>query len=277
MARSDVSNHWPDDWPQHWQDLLAGSVLDDLSDAERAELAQLLAAHPDLQSAQAAYAETWAQLPLALPPQTPPDRLEHAILGQLHPPQTTSLAIAAPKRATHKWLWLLMMAGAIVASLLLGWENGRLRQALRDRQQALENANATLEQLQQEQRQNEAVLTTLSRSDARIYALQGRGNLADASGHLVVLADQAEAVLFARNVPPLPADHVYRLWGLLPSTQDLIYCGQFQSRRGQPSRWHLPRDICQEALQQVIITLDPAQASTATGGDVVMISPSAPE
>jgi uncharacterized protein YoxC len=107
-------------------------------------------------------------------------------------------------------------------------DNLRLRQALTTQtqfltavQQDLTQANDTLQDLQQQQDRAETVLNSLRDSQKAVYALEGTGELATAAGSVVTLANESKAILVAHNLPPLPADQVYRFWADIDTAETL--------------------------------------------------------
>ena len=162
---------------------------------------------------------------------------------------------------------------------MLGLDNLRLRQALTTQiqalaaaQQELTLANDTIQDLQQQQDQAETVLTSLRNPQKSVYALEGTGELATAAGSVVTLANENKAILVAHNLPPLPADQVYRFWADIDTAETLMYCGEFTPQADEPIQWSLPTAACTGPAVQVLITIDPVTASTESGGELVMHS-----
>ena len=274
------------DFPEKWHDLFAGYALGNLTPAEQAELAQLLQATPNLQQTLREYEAALAQLPQALDPQVPGSDLEERILQAVQPSPaspTPAPELAAVPLFSRPYWWAL--GGAITAGiwLLLGVDNLRLRQAVTTQTQALKSAqqdltlaNDTIQDLQQQQDQAETVLTSLRNSQKAVYALEGTGDLATAAGSVVTLAGESKAILVAHNLPPLPADQVYRFWADVETAEALMYCGEFTPQDNEPIQWSLPSVACTAPAAQVLITIDPVTASTESGGELVMHSLPAP-
>lgn len=268
--------------PDNWHDLIAGYTLGNLTPTEQAQLDALLKRHPELQAELQSYAAALAQLPQTLELQAPPAELEEQILQKLHGPVTTEQLPAVALPLGHRrWPSWWGVGAAIAAGLLvvLVGDNYRLRRSLLQNQQVLEDANQTIqtlqeaqEQLQQEQLQNEAVLASLRTAQKSVYSLQGTGELANASGSVVTLAEAKTAILVPHNMPELPPEQVYRLWAAVDTTDSLVYCGQFKTRQDQAIQWLLPQDVCSDPVEQVFITVDPVTASTDSGGELVMES-----
>lgn len=271
------------DLPDNWHTLIAGYVLGNLTPAEQAQFEQLLQAHPELQQEIQAYEATLAQLPQALPAQTPAPDLEDRIVQQLPPAAAhhhrLSLASLSPRRDRRRWLrswplsWQLGSAIAAGCLLLLGIDNYQLRRSLSASQQQLTAMAQQIQQLQETQQRTEAVLASLRSAEKAVYSLQGRGTLADASGSVVTLAAENKAILIPHNLPMLPPEQVYRFWAATAASDDLIYCGQFNTQADNTVEWSLPENGCSVQATQVLITVDPVTASTDSGGELVMQSP----
>ncbi|MEO1095306.1 MAG: anti-sigma factor [Cyanobacteria bacterium J06638_28] len=268
--------------PDNWHDLIAGYTLGNLTPAEQSQLEALLQQHPELQGELQSYAAALAQLPQTLELQTPSAELEQQILQKLHMPATIghpgNITSLEPHRRWRSW-WGVGAAIAAGVLIVLVGDNYRLRQSLQQNQQALADVNQTIqtlqeerEQLQQEQIQSEAVLASLRTAQKSVYSLEGTGELADASGSVVTLAEAGTAILVPHNLPELPPEQVYRLWAAVDKTDSLVYCGQFNTHQDQAIQWPLPEDVCSDPVNQVFITVDPVTASTDSGGKLVMKS-----
>ncbi len=270
MTRSEI--------PDQWHDLITGYVLGNLTPAEQAQLQLLLQKHPELQEEVLAYEMTLAQIPQALPVQIPPPELENRILQNLHAQRTIDLQPASrrPLAPDRRYWWGLGTAIAAGLVLAMGWDNYQLRRSLNASRQDLTLANQVIQQLQQNQQQTEAVLTSLRIPNKAVYSLQGIGDLASASGSVVTLMEENRAILIPHNLPTLPPEQIYRFWAAIEtetSESSIVYCGQFNTNDNDTVQWALPEPDCGTHARQVLITVDPVTASTESGGELVMQSP----
>ena len=261
--------------PDKWQDLIAGCVLGNLTPAEQSQLEQLIQQNPEVKQEIQAYEITLAQMPQALPAQPLPPDLENKILQNLHTSQIVDFRPPAPQagaRGRYWWGWGTAIAAGLV--LALGWDNYQLRQSLTVSQQDLTLANQVIQQLQQNQQQTEAVLTSLRIPNKAVYSLQGTGELASASGSVVTLMEENRAILIPHNLPTLPPEQVYRFWAAVKTetSEAIVYCGQFNTNENDTVQWALPEHDCGTPARQVLITVDPITASTDSGGELVMQS-----
>ena len=275
MNRADV--------PDRWEDLLAGYALDNLNDAEQAELARLLRDHPELRAELEAYEQTLDQLPLTLPQQMPSKQLETRLfqMVQASSPSPPAIALSSaqhlqlpPQRSSPQRRWAVLAGGAIaaIALIVLGMDNWRLRQSLAARQAELLEVETRILQLQETLDQSETVLATLREPNSQIFNLAGTGDLSESTGSLITVPGHSEVALVAKNLPTLPADQVYRLWVIDDRHSDPVYCGQFNANATGAIRWTVPASVCVDAPTQVLITIDLIQTPPIRGGELVMQS-----
>ena len=261
------------DFPDKWHDLFSGYVLGNLTPDEQAELTQLLQTQPELRDELRAYEATFDRLPQALEQPLPPSNLEAKILQRVHTPTATSRFERHSSTPYNRRRYLWGVSGAIAAGLLLivGWDNYRLRRSLTANVQKLNAAQDVIQRLQREQQEIATVLASLQNPDA-VYALQGTGEFANTLGSIVTVASENKAILLARDLPSLPEDQVYRFWAATATGDGLMYCGQFTVDEVALVEWSLPDAACGLQTSQAAVTIDPITASTASGGELVMLS-----
>lgn len=191
------------------QELLAGYVLGDLSPPEAEILAQLLQAHPELQGEIDRLQESLGLIPHDLPQHDPPADLEAKVLTAIEQAHPTPRSLPRPTawiRLKRRPL-LELVSGTLAAGLIaaLGSENLRLRQ------------------------QPDVVIQILSQPNTRLVSLQGDQEIApQASGSLLFIPGQwQEVVITLKDLPPPPADQVYRLWARFGDGK-VILCGEFE-------------------------------------------------
>jgi hypothetical protein len=264
--------------PDHWQELMAGYVLGDLSPEEAEELQHLLAEHPELAVEVALLQESLALMPFGLPQQTPSPQLREAILATaqrttVQPSQLEQTVdspddrflpsnlsshtahFSSPSRRFRSGRpWVSWIGGAIAAAAIVAL--------------SLDNY-----QLRQENRQVQTVITALQQRGTFTYALEGTDQAHSASGSLVV-ADGREVIILAKNLPVLPAGQVYRLWAMPRSGNNPTYCGQFSSSQaGRVStHWLAPAATCESTTVQMLITAEKASDPPIPKGSLVMKS-----
>jgi hypothetical protein len=246
--------------PENWQQLLAGYVLDDLDEAETTLVEQWLTDYPEVAAELESLQTTWDTLPMVLPEVQPPPGLRDRILA------TVTASAAAPAAAQaltphplpptpFPWAKLLLGLGwlATAIALAFSWqENQRLRLALR---------------------QQEAVVASFSQPANPLYTLAGTPAAPQATARLVVNPADQTALIVTTDLPPLPADQVYRLWALADS--DPVFCGQFNPAAPQDTnQWNLPSAACIEAPVQMLITADRLADPPVPAGDLVLQSQS---
>lgn len=269
MARSEL--------PDNWQDLAAGYVLNNLDEAEIASWEKLLKTHPELSNELEELQSAFNLFADVVPMHQPSDQLLSEIRATA---QADLNPIEASDRGSQsgvdgQWgdrskTWL-RIGGAIAASVvaLLGVQLYFLNSQL-------QQANATIEQLERDLQYAQAqaqtvspVVNTLQQPGTLIYSLQGSNLATSASGRLVMSAQQ-EVIILVQNLPQLPEGKVYRLWADLPTEAALTYCGQFNSNTQGIIQLTPSSNLCGNNPTQMVITVDAATDPTTRGGPVVM-------
>jgi len=240
-----------------WEELVAGYVLEDLSQEEKQAFDQLLQERPELVAAEIRrLKETLALTPYALPEILPSPKLRDQLLvaAQQQTAQVIDLATVAPRRS-RAWLpWVGSAAAAI--ALVFGLDSYRLRQELQ----------TTQEQLARQQ----SIVSMLQQANTRLVTLRSSAPSSGASGNLVVTSTDKDAVLLLRNLSPVPKEKVYRLWAVINGQK--FPCGQFTPDPKGTVFLKLPME---EALVKapLMVTLEPSLSPpTSAEGPVVMTS-----
>jgi len=246
--------------PDNWRSLLAGYVLNDLTEAETAQVQSWLAHDPEVVAELAALEASWQAIPQGLPPQSPPPPLRDRVLTAVSASAVSPAPAIAPapprsRRSARPWGLVglgLGWAATVVALIAVAVENQRLRQALI---------------------QSEAVVASFSQPDNRLYTLAGAEAQPQASGRLVVDPEDATALIFTADLPPLRADQVYRLWAI--AEQAPLFCGQFNPDAAQATnQWQLPDAACGASGVQMLITAESVDAPPVPAGTLVLQSQS---
>ncbi|MBE9158996.1 anti-sigma factor [Nodosilinea sp. LEGE 06152] len=251
--------------PENWRSLLAGYVLNDLTDHEATLVEQWLDQYPEVASELEALQSTWESLPTLLPPVAPSPGVRDRVMAAVQNTAVQNAAAQTPDLALEP-----IPAPAIVRRrlplgklvLALGWaatglalvlalqENQRLRLALT---------------------QQEAVVASFSQPGNPLYTLSGTDAEPQASGRLVVNPDAQTALIVTTDLPPLSPDQVYRLWALADS--DPVFCGQFNPKAGQnTNQWILPNAACSDGSVQMLVTAERAADPPIPAGDLVLQS-----
>jgi anti-sigma-K factor RskA len=230
-------------------ELLAGYVLGDLGPEEQQAVLALLREQPELAKEVAVLQETLGLLPYALSEPEPSPALKKRIL-------TKAAQSSGPKGQLYTFpTWLA--AVACVVALVLGVDSYRLRQELA--------ANQT------EMVKQEAIAQMLRTSGTRLVAFKPMANNTTASGSMVVTPGDKEAVLVLREVSPLAADKVYRLW--VTENGQKVACGEF-TPNAQGNVWIKVAVDDRRAKMPLSITLEPMNAPLQPTGPMVMTSES---
>lgn len=242
--------------PDNWQSLLAGYVLNDLSDDEITLVEQWLEQHSEVATEFEALQITWDSLPVGLSPIAPPPEIRDRILSAVQNPAPATASAPAPagrrRLSLAKLSLALGWAATGLALMLTLQENQRLRLALR---------------------QSETVVASFSQPANQLYTLAGTDAEPQASGRLVVSPAEQTALIVTTDLPPLSADQVYRLWALADS--DPVFCGEFNPHTGQDTnQWLLPNAACGNESVQMLITAEQITDPPVPAGALVLQSQS---
>ncbi|MEB3212241.1 MAG: anti-sigma factor [Leptolyngbyaceae bacterium] len=284
-----------------WHDQLVDYVLGNLSPDAESALLEYVADHPALAKELAELQESLSALPYALPSNVLSAELKQSILmaatQEAQEDQDSSASLSAadhrqpqsrlvqPKRTMDKQRLLRWMplAGAIAASLIvvLGIDNYRLRQSMAKSaqlQQSLQNAlqqnQLELDQLQKQVQNVVPVVTSLREPNSIVYPLVGTGPAKGATARLVAVPGHQSMVLVSENMPTLTNNQIYRLWAIADTdaSEPPQYCGQFRTTQNAIAEWTAPTAICSEMPEQVVITLDRPNDPIDSAGPLVMQS-----
>ncbi len=284
MTRSNGSDNW--------RDQIVDYVLGNLDSNEVTALQEQIAVDPSLAEELADLQESLSGLPYVLPKKAPPSALKASIMAaakgadqaaaghqlptmsHVQPEEPTSLSAAAKARRRAPWS---EFAGAIAAALILalGVNNyGLQRQVnkMAQLEQTLQQNQAELERLRTQIQSMTTVFTSLKAPNSLVYALEGTGNAAGATGRLLTIPGHQEMVLVSENLPVLSEDQIYRLWAIADEAAPPEYCGQFRPNLAGAVQWLAPTETCSETPAQLLVTLDKPNDPIDSAGPLVMQS-----
>jgi anti-sigma-K factor RskA len=231
------------------RELLPAYALGALDADERRLVDSHLPACPDCQAALAEFRAVEQGLLHATPTREPPARIRAGLIARL---AETRPPVPVRRRRWGSFAAGLALTVLLALNLLLA---GQLRQA--QAQQA-----ALAEQLAAGQ----LALELLSHAGTRTHAAAGES----ASGSLIVNTTANTAVLSAKGLIELDAQHVYQLW-LIPAEGQPVSIGLFQPR-GQAGAFILPIQP-EHVLADFAgfgITIEPAAGSPTPTGPLVL-------
>jgi hypothetical protein len=187
--------------------LAAAYVLDELEPSEVELVERLMLENPALRQEVRELQMVLGGLALDVPQLQPPVHLRAKVLQAS---EIDRQVVTVPPKKTN---WSMVVAiSALIAAAALSLDNLRLRQDLNfARQQTPER-----------------VANLLQRPNSKLIALTDRTNRATGGTVLFTPGKWQDVVVSVRNLPPLPADQVYRLW-LSLNNQQVIYCGEFRT------------------------------------------------
>lgn len=273
------------------QALAAGYVLGDLTDEEQQQMVALLK-RSEVQQEVNALRVSWRSLPQSLPPVAPPPSIEAKILTAYETTHATQANASTPHRpiapSPHPSppsakiqnpptlspsqegdrtiqnpkfpvSWSNVIAGlATLVALFLGANNAHLRNKL-----AEDPSDSRMVQI-------------LQQPNSRLVSLQGRDetNTAMAGGTLLFQKGQwQEVVVSLNNLPPLPAEQVYRMW-LTLEDGSALFCGEFNTREdGTISRTLTPQKMPPKGVKAIglFVTQDTRSAPLSPTGTQLMV------
>jgi len=225
---------------ERFADLKEAYALGALTESERREFKDLLAAHPELQAEIDDLQSTANLLALAPQEQEPPPELRRNLLSSIGAAEDTPEApVAAPDATAPSRAGLFGPAGyaagalAAVAALailgLLVWNV-----SLRGENEDLRG--------EAQSRQN--------------YELQGSGTAQDVRGEVIELGD-GRAVLMADDLPSVSEDEVYEAWLLRAGVPEPA--GLFEPHNGTAA---MPIEGSVEGADAVAVTVEPSGGSS---------------
>jgi anti-sigma-K factor RskA len=240
-------------WPENWQDLVAGYASGDLSPAEAEAFQQLLETQPDIAAEVEQFQSVVELMRHAPAEQDPPAYLRDQILRQAElSPQSEQPLQPAFLRQRPQTGWRMgwrRMGGAIavIVIIALALDDYFLRRSLQ---------------------QTQPLAELLRQPNIQLYAMKGTKSQLGASASLVIHTEQATIV--TQNLSTLPAGKAYRLWAIVESNPKPVLCGQFNSAAAQSVvEWQLPSPSC-KAPKKWLITAELASALPVPSGPLVL-------
>ncbi|MEM6840408.1 MAG: anti-sigma factor [Cyanobacteria bacterium P01_C01_bin.120] len=266
--------------PSKLHELLAGYALQNLTPTEVAQVERLIANDPAVAAELQKLQSTLSVLPLSLSQSSPSPALKRQILQAARVDCRTD---ARPRQRFSgplaKWFAIGSAATIVIG---LGHEVTTIRRQLaatqlenQQLQEQLASAQATLQQIrQQDLRQTrqelsryQAAVNLLREPDNRYLTLQGRAPEMPTTGSLVIVPNQASAILVLRDVTTLPSDRVYRIWAVVDGQK--VACGDFLPNDEGNVFQQLPLDEWGET-PEVVITIEPKQENPEPLGEMVI-------
>lgn len=238
---------------EHLEELIAGYVLGNLCSEEAEEFRKLLIQKPQLITEINQLQEVLGLLPYALPKVAPPPHLRSAIVEAVNIPFEANLA-----RKQFMPAWTKIVGGvAAVFALTLGFDNYRLRQELSD---------------------NKDVIAAIQSPEAHLFSVkaESKGNVASASGTILMDFATDKALIALQNLPAPPPDKAYWLWAVVGN--QTIRCGQFSIASSGVilDKISIPGDSYQDdaEISKLLVTLESSETPLSPSKPLVIASPS---
>lgn len=264
-----------------WAELLAGYVLGDLSSDDMILVQQYLDANPNAIAQVEDLKTTLGLLPLGLddglvPAQiranlfaSLPDRVSSTAPQTMHRPLQQSVQNTIQNNVQNRWFALAGTVAAVTIAAL-GLQSYQLQQEFSATRQELARLRETQEQINATSREGdryEESVALMRQSGSRMLTMTGSGSVSGASGNVVIVPDQNRAVLNVQNMPLPPAGKIYHLWAVVNNQK--VACIQFIPEANGQVLMQIPASRWNQATQ-VVITVEPEQASGQPTGEMVM-------
>jgi anti-sigma-K factor RskA len=200
-------------------------------------------------------------LPRALPNVPVPPSLRSQVMARVALEKQPSLAVRPPV-ASSMGRRLRPWVGGVVAAGLVGV----LVWGIHDTRSTVGRQQASIERLQQELAQQQALTALISNTDTGVVGLRGTGAAERADGWVVWSPARKRGYLVVHNLPPLSPGKQYQLW--VTSGQQPTSAGVFDV----DAIGHAALVIAGAAERPDLftVTVEPAGGAPSPGGPVVM-------
>jgi anti-sigma-K factor RskA len=265
------------------EELFPFYVLDALTDEERAEVEQYVAANPEARLRLAELEEAALDLFSSAAPVTPSPAVKARLMSRVEAevPATASLRPTPPAKTAVKprqrprWPWLPVV-GFVAAALALIIAGGYILSLTRqvgELKSTVTGLEATVGDLQGDigslQTQNEALRDELSAREDQLAALLSPGAITlalgdisgdhpDAVGALTIDPQGGAANLSVANLPPLDESQTYQAWLIVEGAP--VSAGTFDVDQGGAGSHAIP-DASPGTFDAVGVSIEPAGGS----------------
>ncbi|WP_055076055.1 anti-sigma factor domain-containing protein [Pseudanabaena sp. 'Roaring Creek'] len=273
MTRQNYPQNHANNYPHHWEELLAGYVLGDLEPEEVTEMHDLIAEYPELISEIDGLQEALALLPLGLSESTPASSLRDRIAAMAIPQaepltledshienllEENSIITGIKRSPRQRNLWQLAAIGlgsiTAIALVAMGFDNYQMRQQIATHQIELQKYRQAIAMLQS--------------ADNRMISLKGMGAIPTASGSVTIAPNEKAAMISIQNLMPIPQENSYRLWAIVDGKK--VDCAQFRPDEQGKVFVKVPLDNALKQSTTVIITIEPNKDMPEPTGAMVM-------
>ncbi len=242
-------------YPDHWQELMAGYVLGNLTPEEAEELQQLLSAHPELGEEMHSLQNVLAVMPYALPEVQPAASVRSRILTAAQNQEDQIVPIRQRDRRPSMTLW----GGSIAAILAvaIGLDNLNLRQQLATTQAKIASQKDLIAMLQAPQ--------------TKLVTLKGMDQMSKAAGNVVITPGEAGAIVVLQDLPILPAGQTYNLWAVANGQK--VSAGNFIANPQGRVFVKVPlTSATSDLVTNLVVTIETSPTPLSPQGPMVMTS-----
>ena len=248
-------------YPDHWQELMAGYVLGNLTPEEAEELQLLLAAHPELGEEMHSLQDVLAAMPYALPEVQPAAAVRSRILAdaQNQTAQHQAQHQPVPIRQRDRRQSMILWSGSVAAVLAvaMGLDNLNLRQQLSTTQAKISSQKDLIVMLQAPQ--------------TKLVTLKGMDQLSKAAGNVVITPGEAGAIVVLQDLPSLPAGQTYNLWAVANGQK--VSAGNFIANPQGRVFVKVPlTSATSDRVTNLVVTIEASPTPLSPQGPMVMTS-----
>ncbi len=197
-----------------------------------------------------------SSLAYVAPDQNPPKHLRRRLL----------LAAGAPERG-KAWGWLLGLAAACAVLLVILFN---IRQDVETRETELVQLRARLEQSEKLVAQANDLYEFL-RQPSTINVKFGDAQPTPPRGQVFLNAERG-VLLFAANLPAMPAGKIFEMWFVPKNGSAPVPAGLFRSEQGQGIHFQ-PGAIDPGTIGAIAVTLEPEAGSTSPTLPILLAAP----
>ncbi|MBM0741668.1 anti-sigma factor [Phormidium sp. CLA17] len=242
-------------YPEHWQELMAGYVLGNLTPEEAEELQQLLATHPELGEEMHSLQEVLAAMPYALPEVQPAPAVRSRILTTAQNQAAQNQTVPIRRHRPMALLWGGSIAAVI--AVMVGVDNLNLRQQLSATQARIASQKDLIAMLQAPQ--------------TKLVTLKGMDKLSKAAGNVVITPGEAGAIVVLQDLQTLPPGQAYNLWAVTNGQK--VSAGNFIANSQGRVFVKVPlTSATSDRVTNLIVTIETSPTPLSPRGPMVMTS-----
>ena len=239
---------------------------------ERAELERHLAEGcPQCEALLADFRGAATAMAATAPQAVPPPELKAKILSSLGPSRAEARppASAAASRPAPRFPWRALSAAAVLALVVLGIDDARLRRQREDLRSQTASLGEKLQSAETALAERVLRARVLESEDVQMLMLGGQGPQPDARARVFWSGRAKRGILLASNLAPLPPDRQYELWVFDKGKP--VAAGVFDVDAEGRVLFESPDLSAIASAQNFAVTVEPRGGVTAPTGPIVLV------